>query len=133
MNSFRLVKGRRNGPPQPLSVQLLLALLMRKTKAFYLYAIRPTRTTGLLQQCITLRFYFQFLEGFGEHIHNIMTKSMSLFICIWQENKNKKVVFIILVRQVLQRPSLGPYSLTMDDTKQSAPLCKKREASIHIH
>lgn len=107
---------------------------MRKTKAFYLYAVRPVRTTGLLQQCIILCFYFQFLEGFGGHIHNIMTKSMSLFICIWQETKNKKVIFIILVRQVLQRPSLYfHYSLTMDDTKRSAPLCKKREASIHIH
>lgn len=71
----------------------LLALLMRKTKAFYLYAVRPVRTTGLLQQCIILCFYFQFLEGFGGHIHNIMTKSMSLFICIWQETKNKKGYF----------------------------------------
>lgn len=89
---------------------------------------------GLLQQCIILCFYFHFLEGFGGHIHNIMTKSMSLFICIWQETKNKKVIFRILVMQVLQRPSLYfPYSLTMDDTKQSTPLCKKREASIHIH
>lgn len=73
----------------------LLALLMRKTKAFYLYAVRPVRTTGLLQQCIILCFYFQFLEGFGGHIHNIMTKSMSLFICIWQETKNKKGYFHI--------------------------------------
>lgn len=71
----------------------LLALLMRKTKAFYRYAVRPMRTTGLLQQCIILCFYFQFLEGFGGHIHNIMTKSMSLFICIWQETKNKKGYF----------------------------------------
>lgn len=101
---------------------------MRKTKAFYLYAVRPVRTTGLLQQCIILCFYFQFLEGFGGHIHNIMTFAYG------KKPKIKKVIFILLVRQVLQRPSLYfPYSLTMDDTKRSAPLCKKREASIHIH